>query len=506
MDYFLAIDQGTSSTRSILFNHKGEVCHQKQIDIKLTHPQSDSVEQDPEAIWQSVFICTQQLVNHAVQNHIAIKALGITNQRETTIIWNRETHQAIYPAIVWQDRRTASHCERLKQDSKFSAAIQEKTGLLIDPYFSATKIRWILDHVDNAQTLAEQGKLAFGTIDSFILWRLTNGAVHATDASNAARTMLYNINTHQWDQDLLKRFNIPQSLLPSVHDCAYTFGHTEKSLFNCVIPITGIAGDQQAATLGQACIEPGMIKSTFGTGCFMLANTGEKKVNSKNKLLTTIAYQINGKVTYGLEGSIFIAGAAVQWLRDGLKLFTNYSEADALAATVKDSAGVYLVPAFTGLGAPYWNPHARGAVLGLSQNTRIEHILRATIEAVCYQTLDLINAMQKDIQASIHHLRVDGGMTNSPFFLQCLSDISQIQVERSACIESSALGAAMLAAIGCGHFTDLKQCKNWWQSHAEFHPQLDVNKQTRMYAGWKNAVNSTQTHAQGESELTEKNT
>jgi glycerol kinase len=497
MDYFLAIDQGTSSSRCLLFNEHGTVCQQQQQSISLAYPQSGWVEQDPEEIWQSVYHCTQQILTDKNLNPDSIKAIGITNQRETTVVWHSDTGIPVYPAIVWQDRRTSDHCAALQSDAALNQSIQTKTGLLLDPYFSATKISWILEHVEHAKTLAKQGKLRFGTIDTFLLWRLTGGAVHATDASNAARTMLYNINTHQWDEELLQLFKIPRNMLPTVHDCAYHFGHTDPQLFNCQLPITGMSGDQQAATIGQACIHPGMVKSTYGTGCFMLANTGHKKITSHNRLLTTIAYQLNGQATYGLEGSIFVAGAAVQWLRDALKLFTHANETDTLALAVSDTAGVYLVPAFTGLGAPHWDPHARGALLGLTRDTSIEHIVRAALEAVCYQTLDLLTALQKDIQAPIKTLRVDGGMTNNQWLLQCLSDINQISVERPACIESSALGAAMLAALGCGHFESLEQCSQWWQPNRTFNPILAPSEQAKMYAGWQNAVNSTQTHAQG---------
>ena len=418
MDYFLAVDQGTTSSRSILFDENGTPVSQNQIEIQQQYPQTGWVEQDPEEIWTSTLCTIKKTITQSQIEIRNIKAIGITNQRETTIVWDRQTGKPIYPAIVWQDRRTSDQCLTLKKDTEFEKQVQSMTGLLIDPYFSALKIAWILDNVDGARQKAENGKLAFGTVDSYLLWHLTNGHVHATDATNASRTMLFNIHSLEWDPELLQTINIPESCLPQVYDSAYLFGHTAESLLGHPIPITGIAGDQQAAAIGQACFTEGMIKSTYGTGCFMIANTGEKIVTSRNKLLTTIAYKINGKATYALEGSIFIAGAAVQWLRDALKLFPHAKDTQKMALSVPDTDGVYLVPAFTGLGAPYWDPDARGALLGLTRNTQIEHIVRAALEAVCYQTHDLLLAMQSDTEQEIQSLRVDGGMTENTWLLQ----------------------------------------------------------------------------------------
>ena len=408
------------------------------------------------------------------------------------MLWDKTTGKAIYPAIVWQDRRTSQQCTNLLKDKKLTANTQEKTGLIIDPYFSATKISWILDHVDSARQLAAKGQLAFGTIDSFLLWRLTNGTVHATDATNASRTLIYNIHSNQWDNELLELFNIPKSILPSVHDCAHHYGNTQIDIFASPIPITGVAGDQQAATLGQACITPGAIKNTYGTGCFLVAHTGDNAIQSKHRLLTTIVSRVNGVTQYGLEGSIFVAGAAVQWLRDALQFFEHAKDTQAIAQKVEDTGGVYLVPAFTGLGAPYWDPNARGSLLGLTRDTRIEHIVRAALEAVCYQTFDLLLALQADLNTPITALRVDGGMTDNQWLLQRISDLNQIKVERPECIECSALGAAMFAALGIKHFTDIEQVTQWWEPHSQFSAKITAQQQRELHQGWKKAIASTQ--------------
>lgn len=485
--YILSIDQGTTSTRALIFNRDGKPIHQHQIELTQYFQNDGWVEHDPEEIWRSTVTCCRKTISDASLSPTDIAAIGISNQRETTIIWDRYTGKPIYRAIVWQDRRTTAYCENLVKQN-LNALIAKKTGLLIDPYFSASKIRWILDHVDGARDKAERGELAFGTVDSYLLWQLTGGKQHATDATNASRTLLFNIATQEWDDELLSLFQIPKSLLPTVMDSAAAFGHTDVAIFGHAIPITGIAGDQQAATVGQTCFQPGMVKSTYGTGCFILMNTGNDIVQSKNRLLSTVAYRLNGKVTYGLEGSIFVAGAAVQWLRDALHIIKKASDTEEMAINVKDTDGVYLVPAFTGLGAPYWDAKARGALLGLSRNTRIEHIVRAALEAVCYQTRDLMQAMLNDGVPQIKTLRVDGGMTANDWLLQFLSDIIQVTVDRPRCIETSALGAAYLAGLGVGIYSSLSEITNLWQCDKSFNPQMTIVARDQLYQGWQQAV------------------
>ena len=492
MDYFLSIDQGTTSSRTILFDQHGNACHQASIETSLTYPNLAWVEQSAEDIWHSTCSALKQTLDYSRASNKEITAIGITNQRETTLLWDKKTGEAIYPAIVWQDRRTSEECTQLLKDKTLTAIIRKKTGLIIDPYFSATKIAWILNNVAAARRLADQNELAFGTIDSFLLWHLTQGRVHATDATNASRTLLYNIHTNQWDDELLTLFNIPKNILPTVYDSAHHYGNTQIDLFDNPIPITGIAGDQQAATLGQACITPGSIKNTYGTGCFLVAHTGSNAIQSKHRLLTTIVSRINGVTQYGLEGSIFVAGAAVQWLRDALQFFKHANDTQAIAQKVDDTGGVYLVPAFTGLGAPYWDPNARGSLLGLTRDTRIEHIVRAALEAVCYQTSDLLQAIQADLNAPFTSLRVDGGMTENQWLLQRISDISQITVERPQCIECSALGAAMLAALGINYFTAVEQVTQWWRPHSQFTAKISLQEQQQLYRGWQKAIASTQ--------------
>ncbi|MCD6035686.1 MAG: glycerol kinase [Rickettsiales bacterium] len=482
--YLLAIDEGTTSSRAIVFDAKGEIVSLAQTEFTQHYPNNGWVEHDPEELWEATLNVCRKAISEAGR---PIASIGITNQRETTVIWERKSGQAIYPAIVWQDRRTAEMCEQLKA-AGHEKIIHRKTGLLLDPYFSATKIAWILDNVKGARARAENGELAFGTIDTFILWRLTEAKVHATDATNASRTSLFNINTQQWDDALLKLFNIPASLLPEVKDSAADFGTTrllteDKS----AIAIGGIAGDQQAATIGQACFAPGMVKSTYGTGCFMVANTGDTPCYSQHQLLTTIAYRLNGKPTYALEGSIFIAGAAVQWLRDKLHLITHAKETDALAASLSDNCGVYLVPAFTGLGAPHWDANARGAIFGVTRDTGIAEIVRATLESVVYQTCDLLNAMAKD-GLSLHSLRVDGGMVKSDWLCQFLSDMGNVSVKQPKVLETTAWGAVCLAGLQAGIYRDLEDISALWLETKIFTPSEEGRHRKTLLVQWDKAV------------------
>lgn len=485
-ELIMAIDQGTTSTRAIIFNKQGEALITSQQEFTQIYPADGWVEHNPEEIWQTTLDVCQEALAQAAELDGDVTAIGITNQRETTVVWNRETGEPIYNAIVWQDRRTADTCEMLRAGTDLDM-IADKTGLLLDPYFSATKIAWILDSVDGARELAEQGKLAFGTTDCFLIWRLTGGKVHATDATNASRTLIFNIKTQQWDQQLLDIFNVPATLLPEVKDSADDYGQTDPAVLGQAIAITGVAGDQQAALVGQACFEPGMIKSTYGTGCFVVLNTGEWAVKSQNRLLTTIGYRLNGKVTYALEGSIFIAGAAVQWLRDGIKLIESASETEALAKSLDSNHNVYLVPAFTGLGAPYWNPHARGAIFGLTRDTGIAEIVRATLESVCYQTSDLMTAMKKD-GANVSNLRVDGGMVSNNWVLQFLAEVLNLPVERPEVIETTALGAAYLAGLGAGIYQSLDDVKKQWQCNQQFRPGIGEAERKTLLDGWARAV------------------
>lgn len=487
-DYLLAVDQGTTSTRAIVFNADGKSCASHQQEFKQYYPHDGWVEHSPEEIWQTTLACMREAIAKANLRPDEIHAMGISNQRETAIIWDRNTGVPIFPAIVWQDRRSAAYCQLLHKQERVTEQIIQKTGLVVDPYFSATKIVWLLDHVPEARKKAECGELAFGTVDTFLLWRLTGGYSHKTDATNASRTLLFNIHTQQWDDELLSLFGIPKSLLPEVCDNAALFGVTQTDLLGAAIPITGMAGDQQAATVGQACFRKGMIKSTYGTGCFLLLNTGDKVVRSANCLLSTVAYRIQGKVTYGLEGSIFIAGAAVQWLRDALHLIHNAKETESIAKSIADTGGVYLVPAFTGLGAPYWDPLARGALIGLTRDSGIQHIVRAALEAVCYQTKDLMLAMQQDYSSDLAILRVDGGMVANDWLLQFLADMLDLEVQRPQCIETSALGAAMLAALGVGIYHSLEDIAKHWQLDQCFKPSMSSAKREQLYQGWLTAV------------------
>ncbi len=490
--YVLAIDQGTTSSRAILFDDVQNITAVEQQEFNQLFPHSGWVEHDCEEIWQSVLSTIHGVMAKGSIGPEKIAAIGITNQRETTIIWDRQTGKPIYNAIVWQDRRTSNFCRQLKGGG-LETEFTDKTGLLLDPYFSGTKINWLLENVEGARAKAEAGKLAFGTIDSFLLWRLTGGKVHATDATNASRTLCYNIVEGRWDEDLLKILDIPASLMPDVLDCSASYGETDAALFGKPIAIGGVAGDQQAASIGQACFEPGMMKSTYGTGCFALLNTGSDLVKSQSRLLSTIAYQLDGDVTYALEGSIFIAGAAVQWLRDGLKIIDGASQTQSMAEASDPVQDVYLVPAFTGLGAPHWDAEARGAMFGLTRATGPNEIARAVLEAVCYQTRDLLEAMKRDWTDSgdTMVLRVDGGMVASNWTMQFLADMLNAPVERPRILETTALGAAWLAASNAGVWPDRDSFAKSWKATARFDPEMAKSERERKYAGWCDAVERT---------------
>ena len=490
-EYILAIDQGTTSSRAILFDEKLKIKAVSQQEFTQHFPNSGWVEHDPEDIWESVVSTCRAVMETAGIQASDIAAIGITNQRETTIVWDRLTGIPIHPAIVWQDRRTAKVCTQLKSDGHEND-VSARTGLLLDPYFSATKIAWILDPVDGARQRAEDGQLCFGTVDSFLLWRLTGGKSHATDATNASRTMLYDIHEGIWSPHLCDLFGVPETMLPTVMDSAAEFGTTEPDLFGGPIRITGIAGDQQAATIGQACFEPGMMKSTYGTGCFALLNTGSQAIRSKNRLLTTIAYQLDGKPVYALEGSIFIAGAAVQWLRDGLGLIDDAARSGVLAAEADPNDNVYLVPAFTGLGAPYWDADCRGAMFGLTRNSGPEEFCRAALEAVCYQTRDLLEAMRGDWHSPASTvLRADGGMVASDWMMQRLADILDAPVDRPEIAETTALGAAYLAGLQADILPAPETFAATWAREKRFTPAMGDEERTRKYSGWQDAVRRT---------------
>jgi glycerol kinase len=491
----IAIDQGTTSTRAIVFDAALTPLASTQIELPQIYPEPGWVEHDPEEIWAATVHTVRDALAKARLAARDIAAIGITNQRETTVVWDRSTGKPIHNAIVWQDRRTANTCEKLRRDGT-EAGLAAKTGLLLDPYFSATKIDWLLNCVPGARASAEAGKLAFGTIDTFLIWRLTGGKSHLTDATNAARTLLFDIDRGEWDAELCKLFRVPQNLLPRVRDCAADFGTTEASLFGAPIRILGVAGDQQAATIGQGCFKPGMVKSTYGTGCFAVLNTGNERVASKRKLLSTIAYQFDGKRTYALEGSIFIAGAAVQWLRDSLKLIGRASELDALAMQANPAEQVYLVPGFVGLGAPYWDSNARGAIYGLTRNSGRAELARAVVEAVGYQTRDLIEAMHADWPSSAQAetaLRVDGGMTASDLTMQFLADMISSPVDRPLVMETTALGAAYLAGRVAGLCPDLEGFAATWKRDRRFEPAMPPEERARKWAGWRDAVGRTLT-------------
>ncbi|MER8365803.1 glycerol kinase GlpK [Mesorhizobium sp. M0306] len=490
--YILAIDQGTTSSRAILFDDKMKVVGSGQKEFTQYYPASGWVEHDPEEIWASVVETVKAALKTAGRNAAEVAAIGITNQRETVVIWDKETGKPIHNAIVWQDRRTAPLCQKLKKlglEKKFT----NKTGLLLDPYFSGTKIAWMLDKVKGARKRAEKGELLAGTIDSFLIWRLTGGKVHATDATNASRTLVYNIEQNAWDDELLAILGIPARMLPQVKDCADDFGITDKSLFGAEIRILGVAGDQHAAAIGQACFEPGMMKSTYGTGCFALLNTGSDLVRSKNRLLTTIAYRLNGKTTYALEGSIFIAGAAVQWLRDGIKVIGKAEQSGKLAAEADPTQNVYLVPAFVGLGAPHWDAEARGAIFGLTRNSGPAEFARAALESVAFQTRDLLDAMRKDWKGASAKtvLRVDGGMVASDWTMQRLADILDAPVDRPTILETTALGAAWLAGSKAGVWPRAREFARSWALERRFNPDMDASTRAAKLAGWRHAVRRT---------------
>jgi glycerol kinase len=484
-DLLLSIDQGTTSTRAIAFSLNGEPQATAQKELPQIYPADGWVEHDPEEIWRATVEVTKAVIAKVGAERIA--AIGITNQRETAVVWDRKTGKPVHNAIVWQDRRGAPLCKKLLADG-LEPLIQQKTGLLIDSYFSATKIAWILENVADARAAAARGELAFGTIDTFLLWRLTGGKAHATDVTNASRTMLCDINRLAWDDELLKIFGVPHSMLPAIKENAADFGMTDPAVLGVALPVAGMAGDQQAAVIGQACFDPGMIKSTYGTGCFALMNTGATPVHSKNRLLTTVGYKLKGETAYAVEGSIFIAGAAVQWLRDGLKLIQQAGETERLARSVRGTGGVYLVPAFTGLGAPYWDPMARGALLGLTRDTGIAEIVRAALEAVCYQTRDLMSAMVADTGTPVQSLRVDGGMVRNDWVMQFLADLLNVPIGRPVVVETTALGAAMAAGLGVGLIPDLKTAAAHWQQERLFNPEMPAEERERLYAGWKTAI------------------
>jgi glycerol kinase len=489
--YILAIDQGTTSSRAILFDADCRIRAIAQQEFAQHYPQSGWVEHEAEDLWNTTVATCRKVMADAGVTAADIASIGITNQRETTVVWDRTTGKAIHRAIVWQDRRTAEICTGLK-NAGLEDTVTKRTGLLLDPYFSGTKVAWILDNVAGAREAANAGRLAFGTVDSFLLWRLTGGKVHATDATNASRTLLYDINKKRWSLYLLDLIRVPQNMLPQIKDCAADFGKTDAALFGAAIPITGIAGDQQAAGIGQACFTPGMVKSTYGTGCFALLNTGTTPVYSRNRLLSTVAYSLNGQVHYALEGSIFIAGAAVQWLRDGLGLIKAASETGPLAADADAAQDIYLVPAFVGLGAPYWDADCRGAIFGLSRGTGRKEIVRAALESVCYQTRDLIDAMRADWGATRETvLRVDGGMVASDWTMQRLADILAAPVDRPKVLETTALGAAYLAGLHIGFYPEPAEFAKRWSLDRRFIPAMSEAERTRKYAGWQDAVSRT---------------
>ena len=484
--YILSLDQGTTSSRAIIFDHSGNVHAVAQKEFAQFFPQPGWVEHDPNEIWSSQAAVAAEVIAKAGINGKDLAAIGITNQRETTIVWDRETGLPIYPAIVWQDRRTASFCDELKHRG-VSATVKEKTGLFIDSYFSATKIRWILNNVDGARKRAAAGKLAFGTVDSWLTWKFTNGAVHITDVSNASRTMLFNINTLAWDKELLEIFDIPESLLPEVRSSSECYGHTGTTLFASQIPIAGIAGDQQAALFGQACFEPGMIKNTYGTGCFIMANAGDKPVHSDN-MLSTIAWKLGDKVTYAVEGSIFIGGALVQWLRDGLQLFDKASEVETLAETVQDCGGLYLVPALAGLGSPHWDPYARGLMIGITRGTTKAHVSRAAMDAITFQVKDVIEDIQASGNFPLKELRVDGGASANNHMMQLQADVLNMKVIRPKVTETTALGAAYLAGLAVGFWSGSLDIQKQWSADRIFEPGDNKDRQLLFYRNWRKAL------------------
>ena len=487
MNGILAIDQGTTSSRAIIFSKSGKKLISSQLEFKQFFPKNGWVEHNPNEIWSTTIKVTKNVLLKSKNLKINIKALGITNQRETTVCWDKRTGEPVYNAIVWQDRRTENYCKKIKKKEKL---IRKKTGLFLDPYFSATKIKWIIDNVPKAKKLFKKNELLFGTIDTFLIWKLTNGKIHATDATNASRTMLFNITSNKWDKDILKIFKLNEKILPTVKNSADDFGFTSEKIVGQKIKISAVLGDQQAAAIGQACFEKGSVKSTYGTGAFLLMNTGEKKIMSKNKLITTICYRINNKTTYALEGSIFIAGAGVQWLRDKIRLIDNAYETEKIAKSKKNSKGVYVVPAFTGLGAPYWNSKSRGLITGLTRDSDWRDLVRATIESVAYQTSDLFLSMRKD-GLNPKSVKVDGGMVSNNWFVQFLSEILKIKITRSKINETTALGAAYMAGYQTGIYRSLSDIKQNWKKDRDFKPKFNKSYRNKLLQGWQQAIKKT---------------
>ncbi len=488
--YILALDQGTSSSRAIVFDETGATCAVAQKEFRQIFPRSGWVEHDPHEIWSSQASVIAEAITTLDINGLNIAGIGITNQRETTIVWDSDTEEPIYNAIVWQDRRTSDYCDKLKSEG-VTEMIRRKTGLIIDAYFSATKIKWILDNVPGARERATKGKLLFGTVDTWLIWRLTRGEVHVTDVSNASRTMLFNINTLQWDDELLKMFDIPRSMMPEVRSSSEIYGHTKTTIFAHKVPIAGIAGDQQAALFGQMCIEPGMVKNTYGTGCFLLMNSGDKPIISQNNLITTVAWKIGDKVNYALEGSIFVGGSVVQWLRDGLGVIKSSSEVEELASRVPDTNGVYFVPALTGLGAPWWDQYARGTIVGISRGTTTAHIARAALEGIAFQTMDITAAMSRDAGLPLRELKVDGGASRNNLLMQFQADILGTRVIRPRVVETTALGAAYLAGLAVGYWSSVEQIRKQWHVDRIFEPTWDETAISKARDGWEDAVKRT---------------
>ncbi len=488
--YILALDQGTSSSRAIVFDERGTTCAVAQREFRQIFPKSGWVEHDPHEIWSSQASVIAEAITMMDINGLNIAGIGITNQRETTIVWDTDTEEPVYNAIVWQDRRTSDYCDELKNQG-LTEMIRQKTGLIIDAYFSATKIKWILDNVPGARKRAEMGKLMFGTVDTWLIWRLTRGEVHVTDVSNASRTMLFNIHTLDWDQELLDLFKIPRSMMPEVKSSSEVYGHTKTTIFAHKVPIAGIAGDQQAALFGQMCTEPGMVKNTYGTGCFLLMNSGEKPILSKNNLLTTVAWKIGDRVNYALEGSIFVGGSVVQWLRDGLGVIHSSSEVEELASRVPDTNGVYFVPALTGLGAPWWDQYARGTIIGISRGTTTAHIARAALEGIAFQTMDITAAMSRDAGIPLRELKVDGGASRNNLLMQFQADILGTKVIRPQIVETTAMGAAYLAGLAVGYWSSIDEIRKQWQIDRVFEPSMEEEKVTAAKAGWEDAVKRT---------------
>ncbi len=490
--YILALDQGTTSSRAIVFDHNGQICSVAQKEFTQYFPKPGWVEHDANEIWSSEASVIAEAITQIDINGLDIAAIGITNQRETTIVWDIDTEEPIYHAIVWQDRRTAEYCDKLKAQGLVDK-VREKTGLIIDAYFSGTKIKWILDNVPGARKRAEMGKLRFGNVDSWLIWRLTRGTAHVTDVTNASRTMLFNINTLQWDDDLLKLLDIPRSMMPEVKSCSEVMAHTKTTIFAHEVPIAGVAGDQQAALFGQMCIEPGSIKNTYGTGCFVMLNVGEKPVLSKNNLLTTVAWKIGDKVNYALEGSIYVGGSVVQWIRDGLGFIKSSSEIEELASTVPDSGGVYFVPALTGLAAPYWDPYARGLICGITRGTTRAHIARAALDGIAFQTYDIAQAMAKDMNAPLTELKVDGGASRNNLLMQFQANLLGINVVRPKITETTALGAAYLAGLAVGFWESIDELRQQWQVERTFEPVKDSPEIDEAKKGWADAIQRTLT-------------